>query len=402
MIKKIGTFTFVIFSSLVSHAEISGKTLKIGVLSDMAGPYADMCGPGSVRAAELAVEDFQKKFPGQKVEIVSADHQNKADLATSIANKWFDVEGVDMITDLGNSAVALAVQNIAKEKNRVSMVVAAGSSELTGKSCSPNGVHWAFDSYAMAHGTSQAVVKSGGKSWYFITADYAFGHSLEKDSMAAVNSFGGKVVGSVRHPFPGQDFSSFLLKASSSKADVIAFANAGSDAINSIKQAAEFGLGRKSKARLVALLMFITDIHSLGLEVTQGLTITDGFYWDLNDETRAWSKRFAAKHKGRMPSMVQAGVYSAVTHYLNAAMALKSDEASKVMAQMRKTPINDFFAKNGKLREDGRMIHDMYLMQVKAPAESKAPWDYYKLLSTIPANEAFRPLAQSECPLVKK
>jgi branched-chain amino acid transport system substrate-binding protein len=381
-------------------AQMSDNAVKIGILNDQSGVYADLAGAGSVEAARMAVEDFGGKVNGVPIEIVFADHQNKPDVGSAIVNRWIDVEQVDAVMDVPTSSVALAVQEITKNKNRVHVVSTGATSDLTGKACSPTGIHWTYDTYSLANGTGRAVVQQGGDSWFFLTADYAFGHALERDTAAVVKSSGGKVVGQVRHPFPNQDFSSFLLQAQASKAKIIGLANAGGDTINSIKQAREFGIVQGGQ-KLAGLLIFLTDVHSLGLEVAQGLLFTDGFYWDLDDQTRAWSKKFFERRKA-MPTMAQAGVYSAVTHYLKAIREAKTDEAKAVVAKMKATPVNDFFAKNGKIREDGRMVHDMYLVEVKAPKESKAPWDYLKVLRTIPGDQAFRPLAESECPLVKK
>ncbi|WP_374474818.1 ABC transporter substrate-binding protein [Zoogloea sp.] len=383
-----------------AHAQVSGGVVKIGVLTDLSGTYSDLAGSGAVLATKMAVEDFiAKEKPSFKIEVVSADHQNKADIASNKAREWFEREGVDTATELVTTSVALAVMKVAKEKDRIALMSGPASTPITNEQCNDVTVHYTYDTYALANGTAKAVTKQGGKSWFFLTADYAFGQALEKDASAVVTANGGKVLGSVRHPFPGSDFSSFLLKAQSSGAQVIGLANAGADTTNAIKQAAEFGITPTQS--LAGLLMFITDIHSLGLKTTQGMYLTEGFYWDLNDETRAWSKRFFGVQK-KMPTMVQAGQYSSVYHYLKAIKAAGTDDTKKVMAQMKKMPINDFFAKNGQIREDGRMVHDMYLMQVKKPADSKYPWDYYHVRQTIPAAEAFQPLAQSRCPLVKK
>ena len=382
------------------QAQVSGGVVKIGVLTDLSGTYSDVAGPGAVQATKMAIEDFiAKEKPDFKIEMVSADHQNKADIASNKAREWFEREGVDTATELVTTSVALAVMKIAKEKDRIALMSGPASTPITNEQCNDVTVHYTYDTYALANGTAKAVTKQGGKSWFFLTADYAFGQALEKDASAVVTANGGKVLGSVRHPFPGSDFSSFLLKAQSSGAQVIGLANAGADTTNAIKQAAEFGITPTQS--LAGLLMFITDVHSLGLKATQGMYLTDGFYWDLNDETRAWSKRFFGVQK-KMPTMVQAGQYSSVYHYLKAVKAVGTDDTKKVMAQMKKTPINDFFAKNGQIREDGRMVHDMYLIQVKKPADSKYPWDYYTIKATIPAAEAFQPLAQSRCPLIKK
>ncbi|NML28707.1 ABC transporter substrate-binding protein [Zoogloea dura] len=383
-----------------AHAQISGGVVKIGVLTDLSGTYSDLAGSGAVLATKMAIDDFiAKEKPDFKIEMVSADHQNKADIASNKAREWFEREGVDTATELVTTSVALAVMKIAKEKDRIALMSGPASTPITNEQCNDVTVHYTYDTYALANGTAKAVTKQGGKNWFFLTADYAFGQALEKDASAVVTANGGKVLGSVRHPFPGSDFSSFLLKAQASGAQVIGLANAGADTTNAIKQAAEFGI--TPTQALAGLLMFITDIHSLGLKTTQGMYLTEGFYWDLNEETRAWSKRFFGVQK-KMPTMVQAGQYSSVYHYLKAVKAAGSDDTKKVMTQMKKMPINDFFAKNGQIREDGRMVHDMYLMQVKKPAESKYPWDYYNVRQVIPAAEAFQPLSQSRCPLVKK
>jgi len=383
-----------------AQAEISGGVVKIGVLTDLSGTYSDLAGSGAVTATQMAIDDFvANEKPGFKIEMVSADHQNKADIASNKAREWFERDGVDTATELVTTSVALAVMKIAKEKDKVALISGAASTPITNAQCNDVTVHYTYDTYALANGTAKAVTQQGGKTWYFLTADYAFGQSLEKQSSDVVTANGGKVLGSVRHPFPGSDFSSFLLQAQASGAQVIGLANAGADTTNSIKQAAEFGI--TPKQALAGLLMFITDIHSLGLKPTQGMYLTTGFYWDRNDETRAWSKRFFEKQK-RMPTMVQAGQYSSVYHYLKAVKAANSDAAGAVMAMMKKTPINDFFATNGQIRDDGRMIHDMYLAQVKKPEDSKYPWDYYTIKATIPAAEAWTPLSESTCPLVKK
>ena len=382
-----------------AQAQISDNVVRIGVLTDLSGAYSDIAGKGTVIATQMAIDDFlAKEKPAFKVEMVSADHQNKGDVAANKAREWFEREKVDVVSELVTTSVALAVQKIAKEKNRIALVSGAASTRITNEDCNDVTVHWTYDTYAVANGTAKAVTKAGGKKWFFLTADYAFGHSLEKDASDVVKANGGEVVGAVRHPFPGSDFSSFLLKAQASGAQIIGLANAGGDTINSIKQAAEFGI--TPKQQLAGLLMFISDVHSLGLKVTQSMYLTEGFYWNLNDDTRAWSKRFFDQHK-RMPTMVQAGQYSSVMHYLKAVKATGTDDTAKVMAQMKKTPVNDFFAKNGSIRADGRMVHDMYLLQVKKPAESTTPWDYYNVVATIPAAEAFQPLAATKCALVK-
>lgn len=381
--------------------KVSDGVVKIGVLTDMSGAYSDLSGAGSITAAKMAIEDFQAQEKGRAfpVELVYADHQNKGDVASNKAREWFERDKVDMITDLVTTSTALAVMPIAKEKNRITMVSGAASTLITGKNCTDRNVHYTYDTYALANGTGKAVVKQGGDSWFFLTADYAFGHSLEGDTSNVVKENGGRVLGAVRHPFPGTDFSSFLLKAQASGAKVIGLANAGTDTTNSIKQAAEFGITPKQS--LAGLLMFITDINSLGLKIAQGMYLTEGFYWDFNAETRAWSKRYFERQK-RMPTMVHAGIYSSTMHYLNAIKAAGTDDAAAVMKKMKETPVNDFFAKNGRIREDGRLVHDFYLLQVKKPEESKYPWDYYHVRQVIPAAEAVLPAGRSECSLMKK
>ena len=385
-----------------ASAQYSDGVIKIGVINDASGLYADITGAGSVWAARKAVEDFGAKAKGLNVEIVSADHQNKPDIASNIVRQWIDVDKVDAIADMPTSSAALAVNQIIRDKNKVHLNSGAATSDLTNKACSPNTVHWTYDTVALANGTAKAAVKNGGDTWFILTADYAFGHALERDVESVVTASGGKVLGKVRHPFPGQDFSSFLLQAQSSKAKVIGLANAGGDTINAIKQASEFGI-TKSGQNLAGLLVFVTDVHSLGLSTAQGLLLTEAFYWDKDDGTRAFSKEFAAANKGRMPSMVQAGVYGSVMHYLKAVHEMKSDaDGVKVVEKMKSMPTDDRLFGKGMIRVDGRKMHDVYLYEVKKPSESKGPWDYYKLRATIPANEAFRPLAQSECFLVKK
>lgn len=376
-------------------------SVKIGVMNDRSGLYADLTGEGSAVAARLAVEDFKAAEKGIKVEIISADHQNKPDVGSNIARQWYDQDGVDVIADVPTSSVALAINQITKDKNKVFLNSGAATSDLTGKACSPNTVHWTYDTYALAQGTGGAMVKAGGDSWFFLTADYAFGHALERDTAAVVTKNGGKVLGAVRTPFPGTDFSSFLLQAQASKAKVIGLANAGGDTINSIKQAGEFGITQGGQ-KLAGLLVFVTDVNALGLQTAQGLVLTESFYWDKDDGTRAFSQRFAKAHNGNMPSMVQAGVYSAVLHYLKAIEAAKSKDAAAVMAKMKEMPTDDPLFGKGTIRADGRKMHDMYLFEVKKPSESKGKWDYYKQLAVLPAEQAFRPLAESECPLVKK
>lgn len=373
--------------------------LKIGVLTDMSGPYAAITGKGAAVAASLAIEDFKKESPDTKVELLSADHQNKPDIATGIARKWFEADGVSMISELTTSAVALAVQKLAKDKGKITIVSAAGSSDLTGKACSETGFHWTYDTYALAHGTGVAIMDQGAKSWFFLAVDYAFGRALQHDVTDVVRAKGGKIAGDIKHPLNTSDFSSHLLQAQASGADVIGLANSGADLVNSIKQAGEFGI--TSKQRLVALLVYISDVHALGLEAAKKVFLTTGFYWDINDETRAWSRRYFDR-VGAMPTMAQAGVYSSILHYLRATKKAGSTDGKAVAGAMRDMPVNDMFAKNGKVRADGRMVHDMYLAQVKEPSQSKYPWDYYTIVRTIPGDEAFRPLADGGCPLVGK
>ena len=381
-------------------AQVSDNVVKIGVLNDMSGLYSDNNGEGSNVAVRMAIEDFGGKVLGKPIEVVIADHQNKADIGSNTARQWFDQDKVDVITNLSNSSVGLAVQSMSREKNRIVLQTASATSDLTGKACSPTSFAWVYDTYALANGTGKTLVKQGGDTWFFITADYAFGHSLERDTGNFVKEAGGKVLGSVRVPLNSSDFSSFLLQAQGSGAKVIGLANATTDMIATVKQAAEFGIA-KAGQRLAGLLVFINNVDALGLKAAQGLVITTGYYWDLNDETRAWDKRFR-QYRGRPATMLQAADYSAVMHYLKAVQAAGTDEAKAVAAKMKEMPVNDFFTKNVKVREDGRVMRDMYLMQVKTPAESKERWDYYKLLATIPGEEAYRPLSQSECPYVKK
>jgi branched-chain amino acid transport system substrate-binding protein len=377
--------------------------VKIGVLSDMSSLYSDVGGPGSVVAAKLAIADFTKDHPNVKVDLVSGDHQNKPDIGSQIANQWYDVDHVDMIVDVPNSGVALAVSQVTASKNKVFVVSGAAASDLTGPKCNANTVHWTYDTWMLANGTGKAIVKTGGDTWFFLTADYAFGHALERDTTAAVQAAGGKVVGSVKHPLNTNDFSSFLLQAQASKAKVIGLANAGGDTINSIKQGAEFGIV-KGGQKFAGLLVFVSDVNALGLKTAQGLTLTETWYWDLNDANRAWTKRWQDERKapGKFPTMVQAGVYSGVLHYLKAVAALKSAADGKaVVAEMKKLPTDDPLFGKGLIEENGRKIHPAYLFEVKTPAESKHPGDFYKLRATIPANEAFRPVKDSGCPLVK-
>ena len=386
--------------ALLSGAPASAQGVKIGVLNDQSGTFADYGGKGSVEAAKMAIEDFGGSVLGEKIELVSADHQNKPDLASAIARRWYDAEGVDMITDLTTSSVALAVQGIAAEKKKIDIVVGAATSAISGSACTPYGFHWAFDTHALAVSTGGALVKTGGDTWYFVTVDYAFGHALEKDTSAVIEADGGKVLGHVLYPLNAPDFSSFLLQAQSSKAKIVGLANAGADMITAVKQANEFGL-TKSGQKLAVLLGYISDIESLGLPVAKGLVLTEPFYWDRTDESRAWSKRFFDKFQ-RMPTAAQAGVYSATMHYLEAVKQAGVTDSAAVMKIMKDTPVNDFFARGGVIREDGRMVHDMYLFQVKSPEESKGKYDDYKLVATIPGKDAFLPLSESKCPLVKK
>jgi branched-chain amino acid transport system substrate-binding protein len=392
-------FAAALVLSVGAQAQITKDTIKIGVLADMSSLYADLGGPGSVMAAKMAVEDFGGTLNGKKIEVVSADHQNKPDVGASIARQWFDQDGVDMITDLTTSSVALAVQEVARKENKVLLITSAASSDLTGKACAPTSIHWMYDTVALANGTGAAVVKAGGDTWFFITADYAFGHSLQNDTTAVVQANGGKVLGSVNVPLNTADFSSYLLQAQASKAKVIGLANAGGDTINSIKQASEFGIV-KGGQKLAGLLVFASDVHSLGLQTAQGLQLTEGFYWDSDDQTRAWSKKFFDR-MNKEPTMAQAGVYSAVMNYLNAVKAANTLDGPAVIKQLKSKPINDFAIRNGHIRDDGSLAHDMYLFEVKKPSESKGPWDFYKLIATIPGDEAFKRPHGNECPAVK-
>ncbi|HJZ20170.1 MAG TPA: ABC transporter substrate-binding protein [Bradyrhizobium sp.] len=380
-----------------AQAQISDDVVRIGVLNDQSSLYADAGGPGTVTAARMAVEDAGGAVLGKPVEIVFADHQNKADIGANIARQWFDTGSVDMAIGFDNSAVALAVEQLAAEHNRIAIAGAVGSTAFTGKSCTPTEASWIYDSYALTTSLARSLVAEGRDSWFFITVDYAFGHSLEADATSAVKAAGGRVLGSVRHPLNTSDFSSYLLQAQASGAKVVAFANGGGDMINATKQANEFGLSKNQT--MVSLLVTIADVHSMELKAAQGLKFVTAFYWDRNEETRAWSKRFFAR-QGRMPTMAQASAYSAVRHYIGAIAAAGTDEAKAVMAKMREMPVNDFYARNGHLREDGRLVHDMYFAQVKKPSESTGPWDYYNMLGVIPGDQAFRSLADGGCPLV--
>jgi branched-chain amino acid transport system substrate-binding protein len=392
------TRTFATAASLAAlmAGAASAQDIKIGVLNDRSGVYADLAGEGSVVAARMAVEDFGAAEKGINVEIISADHQNKPDVASTLARQWYDEENVDVIVDVPTSSAALAVNEITREKNKILLDSGAGTTELTGAQCSPNTIHWTYDTFALANGTGRAMVEEGGDSWFFITADYAFGHSLEEETIRVVESAGGEIVGTIRHPFPGTDFSSYLLQAQASGADVIGLANAGGDTINTVKQASEFGITQGGQD-LAGLLIFITDVHALGLEAAQGLVLTEAFYWDQNEDTRAWSERFAEAHNGAMPTMVQAGVYSSVLHYLKAVEAAGGKETEEVLARMKEMPTSDPLFGEGRILENGRKIHDMYLFRVKAPDQSEGAWDYYETVATIPAEEAFRSVEESGC-----
>ena len=397
-------FTTALFAAGAACAQTMDKNVKIGVLTDNSGLYSDLGGAGSTLAAQMAIEDSGMAAKGWKIDLISADHQNKPDIATTIARQWIDVEKVDIFMDVLNSGVALAVNNVVKEKNSVMINTGAATSDLTNAQCSPNTVHWVYDTYMLANSTGQALVKAGGDTWYFLTADYAFGAALERDTTAVIVKSGGKVLGSVKHPLNSSDFSSFLLQAQASKAKIVGLANAGGDTVNSIKAASEFGIVAGGQ-KLAGLLLFISDVHSLGLKVAQGLNFTETFYWDLNDGTRAFSKRFSERMKNKaQPTMVQAGVYSGLVHYFKAldAMGGNPHDGAKVVAKMKEMPTDDPLFGKGSIRADGRKIHPAYLFEVKKPEESKAPWDYYKLIGTTPGEQAFRPLSESVCPLVKK
>ncbi|WP_026987966.1 ABC transporter substrate-binding protein [Fodinicurvata fenggangensis] len=401
--KRTTTATFGALAALTlalpAQAEISDDVLKIGVLNDQSGLYTDLAGPGSVEAARMAVEDFGGTVNDKEIEILSADHQNKPDVGSSIVREWIDEEGVDVIVDVPTSSVALAVNEITREKDTALLVNGGGTTRLTNDDCSPTTVHYAYDTFSLAKGTGQAIVQEGGDSWFFITADYAFGHSLEQDTAAVVEENGGEVLDTIRHPLDTSDFSSYLLQAQGSGAKVIGLANAGSDTTNAIKQANEFGIVQGGQS-LAALLMFITDVHALGLETAQGLQLTTGFLWNMNDDTKAFAERFAERRDGQYPTMVHAGVYSSVSHYLKAVAEIDDDGGEAAVSQMKQMPVDDFFAPNGEVREDGRMVHDMYLVEVKSPDESEGDWDYYNLVATIPGDEAYKPLSDSTCSLV--
>lgn len=388
-------------SPAIAQTKISDDVVKIGVMTDMSGQFSHESGDGSVAAVKMAVEDFGGTVLGKPIEVIVADHQNRNEVAIAKAREWYDVGKVDLIANLINSSIALAVTNVAQEKNRVAIVNGSGSSRLTNDSCTPNSIHYAYDTYALAQGTGKALIKEGLNSWYFLTADYAFGHALEADTANVVKANGGTVIGAIRYPIDTPDHSSFLLQAQASKAKVVAIAGSGTTFINAVKSAKDFGLTDGGKQTIAGLLVWITDTDSMGLATAQGLVLTDAFYWDRDEETRAFSKKFFAKMK-RMPHMGDAGDYSSTMHYLNAIKAAGTDDAKTVMAKMRELPVNDFFAKNGRVREDGRFIHDMYVYEVKKPSESKYAWDYYKLRAVIPGDEAFRPVSESKCPLLKK
>ena len=381
-------------------AQVSDGVVKIGVLNDRSGLYADLGGEGSAIAARMAVEDFGGTVLGKPVTVITADHQNKPDVGSAIARQWIDVDKVDAIADVPSSATALGVLSVTREKNRMLLLSGPALSEFTGKQCAPTTIHWTYDSYSMANGTVRALVQQGGDSWFFLTGDNAGSHSQERDAIGFVEKAGGKVAGVVRHPLNTLDFSSFLLQAQASRAKVIGLANAGGDTVNSIKQAAEFGIVQSGQ-RLAGLLMFITDIHAIGLKDAQGLVVTESFYWNMDDKTRAWSRRFMAQHGGRAPTAAQAGVYGAVLHYLKAVDKAGTDESLAVSKAMKELPVNDMFSENVTIRQDGRVVRDMHLLEVKSPAESKEPWDYYKVLARIPGDEAYRPMAEGGCPLVK-
>jgi branched-chain amino acid transport system substrate-binding protein len=389
------------FMATVAHAQGTGDVIRIGILNDQSGPYADVGGKGSVIAAKLAVEEFGGKLLGKRIEVIAADHQNKPDIASAIARQWIDTESVDVIADGAGSSAGLAIQQVTRDSGRIFIISAPASSDFTGKACSPTGFHFTYDTYALANGTAKALVKQGGDTWFFITADYAFGHALERDTSAFVVAGGGKVLGSVKVPLNTNDFSSALLQAQASKAKVIGLANAGTDTINAIKQSAEFGIVRGGQ-RLAGLLVFITDVQALGLQTAQGLVITNSFYWDLTDRTRAWTQRYMAQSEGRVPTMIHAGTYSGVLHYLRAAKAANSTDPKVIAAKMHEMPINDMYNDDVRIRPDGRVLHKMFLMQVKSPAESKVKYDDYKLLAETPGDQAFRPMEEGQCPYLKK
>ena len=383
----------------LATAQVSDDVLRVGVLNDLSGPYADFAGPGSVVAARLAAEDMGGRVLGKPIEVIGGDHQNKPDVGAALARRWIDIDRVDMVIDMPNSAVALAVQQVGRERSRIIINTSAATTELTGKQCSPVGFHWVLDSYALTSGITRAVMRQGGKSWYYLTVDYEGGYAQERASEVVINAEGGKVMGRARHPLNTADFSSFLLQAQASRAQVVALANAGTDTVTAIKQAGEFGLTKQGQ-RLVGFFVNITDIKALGLPTAQGVVSVDAWYWDQDEETRAFAKRFAERHQGRMPTQYQAGVYSGVRHWLKAVEAAGTDEATAVAAKMRELPVQDVFTRNGRVRADGRHVHDVHLVEVKKPEESKGPWDLYRIISTIPGEQAFRPLNEGGCPLV--
>ena len=395
-----GAISMILPAAAEDGKKISDDVVKIGVMTDLSGVYSESGGQGSITAAKMAIADFGGHVLGKQIVLITGDHQNKADIGASKAREWIDTQQVDMITDLITSSVALAVAKVTHEKKRVNMTVGAGTTRLTNEDCSPYTVHYAYDTYALANGTAKTVTHQGGDTWYFMTADYVFGHSLEKDASEVVIANGGKVLGAVRHPLNASDFSSFILQAQASKAKIIGLANAGNDTINALKSARDFGLD-KGGQRFAGMLININDTHSMGLDVAQGMLLTEGFYWDRTEESRKFSKRYFDLAK-KMPNMIHAGVYSAVTNYLKAVQAAGTDDADQVMSKLKTTKINDFYAPNGVIREDGRMVHDMYLVEVKKPSESKYPWDYYRVKHTIPASEAFQPLSKSKCQQLKK
>ena len=397
------TASAILASSLIAgaaQAQISDDEIRIGYLADMSGTYRDLSGPGGLDALNMAIEDFGGQVNGKKIVVFSADDLNKPDVGANTVRQWVDERNVDMVTGMVASSVVLAASKVVEQSGKLALISGAAASSLTNEFCSPNHIHWTYDSYALANGTAKSVLADGGKSWFIITADYAFGHAMEADITKVVEADGGKVVGKVRHPFPTNDFSSYILQAQGSGAEVIAFANAGSDTVNSLKTANQFGVAQSGQKQ-AGMVVFLNDIHAMGLDVTQGLMLTTGWYWDMNEDSRAWAQRYHARF-GKMPGMVPAGIYSATMNYLNAVKATGSDEAQTVRTQMMATPVNDMFAKNGKIRADGRMVHDMYLVQVKTPAESKGEWDLYKIVRTIPGDEAYRPVAESKCKLLSQ
>ncbi|WP_205342061.1 ABC transporter substrate-binding protein [Denitrificimonas caeni] len=397
--KAIGLIVAAGLLSSTAQAAISDDEIRIGYLADMSGTYRDLSGPGGLEALKMAVEDFGGQVNGKKIVLFNADDLNKPDVGANTVRQWIDEKNVDVVTGLVATSVVMAVNKIVEQENKLALISGSASSALTNEFCSPNHIHWVYDTYALSNGTAHAVLQEGGKDWFILAADYAFGHALEADLTKVIEAEGGKVVGKVRHPFPSNDFSSYILQAQGSGAEVVALANAGADMVNALQTASQFGLSQSGQ-KLAGMVVFLNDVHSMGLEVTQGLMLTTGWYWDMNDETREWAQRYH-KRVGRMPTMAQAGVYSSTIHYLNAVKATDSDDSQVVRSKMIETPINDMFAKNGKIREDGRMVHDMYLAQVKTPAESKSEWDLYNILRTIPGEQAYRSLADSQCKLIK-